>query len=449
MDLLLLYEADCYHYVLITNLVKVVCQLRNTKFRFAFHICLNCFWLCEEGLAKLTAHMETCCENAPAVVRLPAPGKNLYKFKNLAATWFVPLVIYFDFESFLYPVAGCTPHGNNSYTRVIEKHEPCGFSLAVIDHYSTKPIFFHVDSSEDCITKFVNMLHTLAKDIYKRKRAFPFFRGDRSQYPKSAASECWICNEAFDGNDEQASIDLDHCHYSGQFLGWAHEKCNRARRNVNFTPVVGHNIQNYDLHHICLALQSCQPTTTVSVIPSTDEKYISMNFGVLVETITLDDGKVIKKYENLRFIDSFKMMNSSLEKLVDILPRDRFGILASVFPNLSSTELKLLQQKGYYPYSYVSGREKFSEKSLPPLNEWRNTLEGNAVTKTQENLNHAKTMWNTLNCQTLQDYNDAYLKTDCALLACVCEFHRELSFSTYKLDCMHFTHCQIWLRKHP
>ena len=206
------------------------------------------------------------------------------------------------------------------------------------------------------------MLHTLAKDIYKRKRAFPFFRGDRSQYPKSAASECWICNEAFDDNDEQSSIDLDHCHYSGQFLGWAHEKCNRARMNVNFTPVMGHNIQNYDLHHICLALQSCEPTTTVSVIPSTDEKYISMNFGVLVETKTLDDGKVIKKYENLRFIDSFKLMNSSLEKLVDILPRDRFGILASVFPNLSSTELKLLQQKGYYPYSYVCGREKLSEK---------------------------------------------------------------------------------------
>ena len=105
MDLLLLYEADCYHYVLITNLVKVVCQLRNTKFRFAFHNSRNCFWLCEEGLAKLTEHMETCCENAPALVRLPAPGKNLYKFENLAATWFVPLVIYFDFESFLCPVA--------------------------------------------------------------------------------------------------------------------------------------------------------------------------------------------------------------------------------------------------------------------------------------------------------------------------------------------------------
>ena len=47
-------------------------------------------------------------------------------------------------------------------------------------------------------------------------------------------------------------------------------------------------------------------------------------------------------------------------------------------------------------------------------------------------------MWNTLKCATLQDYHDTYLKTDCALLAVVCEFHRELSFSTHKLDSMHF-----------
>ena len=75
------------------------------------------------------------------------------------------------------------------------------------------------------------------------------------------------------------------------------------------------------------------------------KKSFSINFGVLVETITLDDGKVIKTFESLRFIYSFKIMNSSLENLVNILRRDRFGILASVFPKLSSTELKLLKEK--------------------------------------------------------------------------------------------------------
>ena len=43
-----------------------------------------------------------------------------------------------------------------------------------------------------------------------------------------------------------------------------------------------------------------------------------------------------------------------------------------------------------------------------------------------------------MECGTLQDYHDSYLKLDCALLACVCEFHRQLSFDTYKLDSMHF-----------
>ena len=45
-------------------------------------------------------------------------------------------------------------------------------------------------------------------------------------------------------------------------LGWAHEKRNLARRTVNFTPVIEHNIQNQDLHHKCLALHDFEPTST-------------------------------------------------------------------------------------------------------------------------------------------------------------------------------------------
>ena len=60
MDLLLLYKADYSNYVLITNMVEVVCQ-RNTKISIAIHLFRILFRLCEEGLAKLTKHMETCC----------------------------------------------------------------------------------------------------------------------------------------------------------------------------------------------------------------------------------------------------------------------------------------------------------------------------------------------------------------------------------------------------
>ena len=124
-----------------------------------------------------------------------------------------------------------------------------------------------------------------------------------------------------------------------------------------------------------------------------------MTFGVLIDTITTQEGRTQKIYEYLRFIDSYKMMNSSLEKLVEILPDTQFDAL-------------LLQQKGYYPYSYVCDRTKFSEQSLPRLSEWRNTLEGGKLAVSDENLGHANQMWKLLGCKTLQDYHDAYLKLD-------------------------------------
>ena len=47
-------------------------------------------------------------------------------------------------------------------------------------------------------------------------------------------------------------------------------------------------------------------------------------------------------------------------------------------------------------------------------------------------------MWKLLGCKNLQDYHDAYIKLECTFLVCVCGFHLELSFRTYKLDYMHF-----------
>ena len=209
-------------------------------------------------------------------------GTNRYEFKNLQALWFVPLVTYFDFESFLKPVDSCPDNPSRSSTRVVQKHEACGYSLAVIEHGNSQPYFFDYDSSDPCMKKFLNQLHQLAREIYDQKRRFPQFLDSQESLNKENTSTCWICCIHFTNEHEKC---LDHCHFSGKFLGWAHEKCNLARRTVNFTPVIGHNIQNYDLLHICLALHECEPTITMSVIPSTDEKYISLSIGVLIKTI--------------------------------------------------------------------------------------------------------------------------------------------------------------------
>ena len=130
------------------------------------------------------------------------------------------------------------------------------------------------------------------------------------------------------------------------------------------------------------------------------------------------------------------MMKSSLEKLVEILPENQFEMIKSMFPTFWGENIQLLKKKGYYPYS--SSRAKFSDTQLPPLKNWGNTLDGGNVNITESNLAQAGRMWEILGCGTLKGYHDVYLKLDCALLTCVCEFHRELRFTTYKLDCMHF-----------
>ena len=163
-----------------------------------------------------------------------------------------------------------------------------------------------------------------------------------------------------------------------------------------------------------------------------------MTFGVLIDTITTQEERTQQIYEYLRLIDSYNMMNILLGKLVEILLETHFDIMKTKFLSVSESNAHLHKQKGYYTYSYECDRTKFSEKSLPPLSEWRITLECGKLAVSEENLSHVYQMWKLLGCKTLQGYHDAYLKLDCAFIACVFEFHRELSFRTYKLDCMHF-----------
>ena len=139
MNLLLLYDGDPYHYVLITDLVKVVCYVRRFDFRYCYQICRNCFWICRDGLKSYNVHMTNFGNNAPAVIHKPSSDQNSYKFTSLSANGFVPLVIYFDYESFLRPVSVCRGPSSRAFTQTKEIHKPCGFALTVIDHHSSKP----------------------------------------------------------------------------------------------------------------------------------------------------------------------------------------------------------------------------------------------------------------------------------------------------------------------
>ena len=438
IDLLLVDDGQEYHYILIQDILRLVSNVKGTTTLYQRVLCRNCFHICmNESTYK--RHRISCLQHEPALVKMPTPEKNKLKFKNFGARWFAPVVIYFDLESIIKPVAGC--QNANQSSSITEIHQPSGFCLVGIEHGNANPIFMQLERSENCMEKFVEALEKIAHEFHQKKQSNRYYRDPVPERPKEAQL-CWICEGQF-GIDRDIEDDkvIDHCHYSGKFLGFAHPECNLKRKTINFIPIMAHNLSNYDLHHVCLFIHKFKPGCKIEVIPTTDEKYITLTIGVPVRNYQDKNGVTKTVFEYLRFIDSFRFMASSLEKLASYLPKEKFKILDNCFADYPETDRDLLHQKGYYPYSYFDDFNKFQEEELPPREFWKDSLRNGAIMLTQEEWKHAVKVYEQFNCSNLGDYHDLYLKTDTLILACVVEEFRTLCYKTYGLDSAHYFTC--------
>lgn len=77
----------------------------------------------------------------------------------------------------------------------------------------------------------------------------------------------------------------------------------------------------------------------------------------------------------LRFLDSLRFMNESLEKLVANQGKDNFHILGQ----FCTSNMDLLLRKGVYPYEYVTDGSKFNDMQLPSREHFHNGLTDKAV----------------------------------------------------------------------
>ena len=147
---------------------------------------------------------------------------------------------------------------------------------------------------------------------------------------------------------------------------------------------------------------------------------------------------VEREFMNLRFIDSFGFMASSLSQLVVDLKQgglDKFKNVSEEFG--SDTELtELMTRKGIYPYSFMDSCDEFD---IDPLtltkSNFRNDLTGEDIEDCDFEL--FEEICNKFNIKTLGEYHDLYLKSDVLLLSDVFENFRETCFQYYKLDPAH------------
>ena len=145
-----------------------------------------------------------------------------------------------------------------------------------------------------------------------------FGKEEKERFDK--ATKCWICKEEFENDDKVR----DHCHFTGRYRGAAHNKCNLNYKKPNFTPVVFHNLSGYDSHLFIKNLGFSGGN--IDCIPNNEEKYTSFTKRIQVGSY-IKKGETIALHHKIRFIDSFKFMAASLDKLVNNLPKDDFGDL--------------------------------------------------------------------------------------------------------------------------
>ena len=431
IDLFLYEENGKCHYSLIKNFSRLIRSQKTKCSSYPIKICKRCFNHFTSEV-KLQKHINYCTNNEVAVAKMPKEGKDdILEYKNIQKQFPLPFVAYADFECFTKPMSNCCPNPENSYNYNYQKHEPSGFCIFFKGIVATKikPILYTKKEEGENIAKmFVEKLVKATQSIYNEfyRKPKPMLLTKEEQKSFEKAKICHICNKEITERKVR-----DHCHFTGQYRGAAHNRCNVKCRKPLILPVIFHNLQGYDAHLFIKQLAGLPGD--FSCIPSTEEKYISFSKEFKLDVyFDKKNGKLRSLKFELRFIDSFKFLQTSLANLVANLQPQDFINTKEIFKE----NTKLLTRKGVFPYDYVSSLEKLNEKQLPPKESFYSKLNDEHIS--DEDYQHALNVFHTFNCKTIRDYHDLYLKSDVLLLSDVFENFRKTCLKHYKLDPAHY-----------
>lgn len=407
INLLMLKNAETNHFCLIKNLNALLSSL--TKHKGQMYYCNYCLQRFTTKLI-LQNHVKCCKTHDPQKITYPSEDNKWLEFKNYYYQLPVPFVIYADFEALLFKIDTVENNPSTSHTTQKNKHYPCGYSYVIASpngEYVSKPVVYRGNNAIDHFLKSLLMEESKIQKILRNPKNMIISLEEEERFKNE--KNCHICEKELK-NDRVR----DHDHISGLYRGAAHNSCNLNYKYTNVIPVVIHNLRGYDEHLIMSGIGKVQ-NKRISCIPNNMQKYVSFSIG------------------SLRFIDSYQFLNTSLENLVQNLPKEKFYILKKYFPD--SKDWQLLLRKGVYPYSYMDSWQKFSETCLPPPEAFFNDLTSEHIP--QEDYKHAQTVWDRFKIKTLGEYHDFYVKLDVLLLSDVFQNFRNLCLKFYRLDPCH------------
>lgn len=438
INLLLISTEDQSHYCWIKNLSRLVSSQKSRNGHEKY-ICEGCliYFTTEE---KLTRHQGEDCNQLKAVL----PGnelkinkfgeivpENILQFEKFEKQLKIPFIIYADFEALLKPVHTSIPDPTKPFTVKCFEHVPYSFAYYVKCSFDENLSKLELYRGENAGIEFMKRLENDIKLMYKYylgkvREMIPLNDEEKKNYEE--ATTCHICDKPIENVLEKV---CDHDHMSGAYRGAAHMTCNINYKEPKFVPIVFHNLSNYDSHLFIktFALEN----EDVEVIAQNKEKYISFSKRLHVGDIIDCKGKKRKVFYKLRFIDSFRFMNCSLEKLASYLEDEQ---CKEIYKYYKEEKFQLIRQKGIFPYNFLTSFDKLSYQELPSKEEFYDIISENHVSEVD--YARAKRVWDVFSCQNLGQYSDVYLTSDVLLLADVFENFRILCLENYKLDPAHY-----------
>ena len=331
IDLFLFSEDENQHYQLIKNFSRLV-RSQITSDRRKLHICKKCLrhYTKQDLLEK---HSKYCSKNETVAVKMPTKN-SIIKFQNHFKKLPIPFTIYADFECFTIPVNSCQPNPNKSYTQSYQKHTPSGYCLYIkaLDGMKVnfKPtVYTKKTPDEDISKRFIKHVTKLTYQIYQDyySKPKPLYLTAQEEKDLQSATKCHICERKLFRDKETKKIlkVRDHCHFTGEYRGAAHNECNLKCKKPPILPVIFHNLQGYDSHLFIKQLPKV--SGDLSCIPSTEEKYISFSKKIVVdhyfskrwENYFLKNSKyvslIFSSFLVLRLTISLKTLNHQISKI--------------------------------------------------------------------------------------------------------------------------------------
>ena len=245
---------------------------------------------------------------------MPTKNNNIIKYNHAEKSMKLAFVIYADLEYLLEKMSTCINNPNESSTTKINKYTPSGYSIFTHCSFDKSKNKLNYYRGKDCMKKFSKDLREHASKIidYEKKKMIPLTTEEKIYCNKQKI--CYICKKEFNNNEKKNYKVRYHCHYTGKYRGAAHNICNLRYKVPKEIPIVFHNGSVYDYLFIIKDLGK-EFEGNSKCLGENTEKYITFSVPIK-KKIEIKDLKIIYK---IKFIDSYRFMESSLSKLVDNL----------------------------------------------------------------------------------------------------------------------------------